>query len=180
MRIIGGKYRGKKLYSPEGDMVRPTSDKTREAMFNILRSRKGCDFSGLNLLDVFCGSGAFSLEAVSQGFGFVTSVDVDIRNIQKNVKLFEAEKNKIKLIQTDVLRLNIKDNKYDVLFMDAPYNKGLTEPALEKAALCLRQGALCLIEVHKEEKCNLPNGYVQIDERKYGLAKIIIAVFEGM
>ena len=71
MRIIGGKYRGKKLFSPESDNIRPTSDRAREALFNILRSKSGGNFSEMKLLDIFCGSGAFALEAISQGFSEV-------------------------------------------------------------------------------------------------------------
>ena len=68
MRIIGGKYRGKKLISPSSENVRPTSDKAREALFNILRSRLSGGFAQLKLVDIFAGSGAFALEALSQGF----------------------------------------------------------------------------------------------------------------
>ena len=87
MRIIGGKYRGKKLFSPRSENVRPTSDMTREALFNIMRNRLGQDFSSLKLIDIFSGSGAFGLEALSQGFAKVTLVDIDINDLQKNVKL---------------------------------------------------------------------------------------------
>ena len=95
MRIIGGKYRGKKLFSPVSENVRPTSDKAREALFNILRNRLGGNFTEYKLLDVFAGSGAFGLEALSQGFAKVGLVDIDTKDLHKNVKLFENEKAKI-------------------------------------------------------------------------------------
>ena len=174
MRIIGGKYRGKKLFSPESENVRPTSDKAREALFNILRSKLGSDFSCLKLLDVFCGSGAFALEAVSQGFSEVCMVDIDTKSAIKNAKLFENEKANIKIIKADARNFVLGPNKYDVLFMDAPYNKGLTEPALVCASKFLQKNALCLIELHKDEVLVLPQNFKLIDERKYGLAKIVI------
>ena len=90
MRIIGGKYRGKNLISPGGAQVRPTSDRAREALFSILRSKLGFDFSGYKLLDVFAGSGAFGLEALSLGFSEIALVDKEPLPVQKNVRFFPA------------------------------------------------------------------------------------------
>lgn len=175
MRIIGGKYRGKKLISPESVGVRPTSDRAREALFNILRSRLG-SFSEYKFIDVFCGTGAFALEALSQGFAKAAAVDIDVRAITKNAKLFPAEKEHLQIINIDAAKLKGAP-EYDVLFMDAPYNKNLSEPALRAVSSMLKKSALCLIEVHKDEKLILPAGFEQIEERRYGIAKIIIAVF---
>lgn len=179
MRIIGGRYRGKKLISPASDKVRPTSDKAREALFNILRSRLGNDFGNFSLIDVFSGSGAFGLEALSQGFAFVALVDIDTRDLQKNTVLFANEQSRIKVVRADAAQTFALPEKYDVLFMDAPYNKGLTEKALVNAKAVLAKGALCLIEVEKNEVCTLPEEYKLLDERRYGLAKILIAEFIG-
>ncbi len=177
MRIIGGKYRGKKLISPVSDKVRPTSDRAREALFNILRSRLGADFRQLKLLDLFAGSGAFALEAISQGFAKVTMIDIDTSNLLKNVNLFALEKDKISVIKADLTKTFVVDDKYDVLFMDAPYQQGFTEKALASCCLCLNSGALCLIELRKDEILNLPSKYRYIDEKRYGMAKVIIAEF---
>ncbi len=177
MRIIGGKYRGKKLFSPESANVRPTSDRAREALFSILRSKLG-NFDGHKLIDVFCGTGAFALEALSQGFAKVAVVDMDIRAVSKNAALFAAERANIQIINCDAARLRGVP-EYDVLFMDAPYNKGLSEPALAAVASMLKTNALCLIEVHKDEQLNLPEQYELLQERRYGLAKVIIARFAG-
>ena len=177
MRIIGGKYRGKKLFSPRSENVRPTSDMTREALFNIMRNRLGQDFSSLKLIDIFSGSGAFGLEALSQGFAKVVLVDIDINDLQKNAKLFENEKNKIEIIQADVTKVIPVNDKFDVVFMDAPYNKGLSEKALISVVKCLNNGALCMIELAKNEICTLPENYRLLDERTYGIAKGLIAEF---
>lgn len=177
MRIIGGKYRGKKLFSPASENVRPTSDKAREALFNIMRSRLGQDFSSLKLIDIFSGSGAFALEALSQGFAKVTLVDIDTKDLQKNVKLFECEKAKIEVVKADVTKLIPVNDKFDVVFMDAPYNKGLSEKALLMVAKCLNNGALCMVELAKDEICEFPERYRILDERIYGIAKVVIAEF---
>ena len=92
--------------------------------------------------------------------------------------MFAAEKSKIELINCDAARLRGAP-EYDVLFADAPYNKGLTEPALKAASAMLKANALCLIEVHKDEALNLPDGYELCEERRYGLAKVVIARFLG-
>lgn len=177
MRIIGGRYRGKKLISPASSAVRPTSDKAREALFNILRSRLGGNFNKLRLLDIFAGSGAFGLEALSQGFAEVILLDIDTGDLQKNAALFASEQNRIKIVRADATEKFALTEKYDVLFMDAPYNKGLTEKALINTVEVLKPGALCLIEVEKNEMCVLPPRYKLLDERRYGLAKVLIAEF---
>ena len=177
MRIIGGKYRGKKLISPQSSAVRPTSDRTREALFNILRHYFHNDFSNCRLLELFCGSGSFSLEAVSQGFETITAVDIDVSSILKNIKLFPKEDKRIEVVKSDVCRLSMLKSKHNVLFMDPPYNQNMVYIALEQVAKYLDDNAICLIEMHKDEEYCLPNGYHFIEERRYGIAKIIIARF---
>ena len=176
MRIIGGKYRGKKLISPTSGEVRPTSDKAREALFNILRSRLG-DFQNLKLADIFSGTGAFGFEALSQGFSHVTLLDKNLENIQKNLKLFSMETSKVSLVKADATHSFSLPEKYDVLFMDAPYHQGLSELALENCKIFLNRGALCLVEIAKDEEILLPREYDLFDERRYGLAKVIFATF---
>ena len=182
MRIIGGKYRGKNLISPGGAQVRPTSDRAREALFSILRSKLGFDFSGYKLLDVFAGSGAFGLEALSQGFSEIALVDKEPLSLQKNVRLFPAEASRIEVFKADACFIPKAKAEYDVLVMEAPYRQNLTEPALRELAAknWLKNGALCLVEIHKDEKLNLPEQFEQTDERRYGLAKVIFAKFKAV
>ncbi len=181
MRIIGGQYRGKKLISPDDIGVRPTSDRAREALFNILRSKLGNEWSDLRLLDVFAGSGAFSLEAISRGMGEVLLVDIDTRLLLRNKALFPNEKSKIKVLQADALRLPKAMCSYDLLFMDAPYLKGMTEPVLQGLAggNWLKDGALCMIEIARDEELMLPAKFVLVDERIYGAARVVFARFEA-
>lgn len=175
MRIIGGKYRGKKLYSPEAEGVRPTSDRAREAIFNILNSKLDEGFEAYKMLDVFAGTGAMGLEGLSRGMKSVALIDLDIRNLKRNVGLFPNEKDKIKIISQDVSKLLAAPEKFDIVFLDAPYKKGLSFKALEELSAkgWLVPDALCLVEIEKSEKLEIPEGFEKIDERKYGLARIV-------
>ena len=178
MRIIGGKYRGKKLLTPDGNAVRPPSDRMREALFNILYSRVG-PLTEINVLDVFAGTGAFGLESISRGAKSVTMIDKDTKLIAKNTSLFPEEKNKINIIQADATNLLTATKKYHLLFMDAPYAQGLTKKALLSLSQkkWLINGALCLIETRRDEILQLPKNFNFIEERLYGLAKISILTY---
>ncbi|MBR1841331.1 MAG: RsmD family RNA methyltransferase [Alphaproteobacteria bacterium] len=90
MRIVAGKYRGKKLWAPTGKDVRPTSERAREALFSILYSKIGGNYSAMNIADIYAGTGAFGFEALSRGFKSVTFVDIDTTAVRKNAKLFPA------------------------------------------------------------------------------------------
>ncbi len=175
MRIVGGKYRGKKLWTPEGKEVRPTSERAREAIFNILYSKLGGDYSNLNLLDIFCGTGAFGFEALSRGFAHITFADIDTVPVNKNAKLFVAEKERFDIIKTDATHLSRARRKYDMVFMDAPYAKGLTEQALEQLLLqgWLNEKAICVVELRNDERFLLPETLELLDERVYGLARVL-------
>ena len=175
MRIIAGNYRGKKLFSPESDKVRPTADRAREALFNILHSSLEKDWSAYKLLDVFAGTGAFALEALSRGAAAVALIDKDTRSLEKNVALCPKEKDRSSVFRQNVLSLPPSAGRYDLLFMDAPYNQGLSEPALRELAAkgWLKPGALCLVEVEKNEQLHIPACYEWQEERIYGLAKVI-------
>ncbi len=173
MRIIGGKYRGKKLFTPENNDVRPTADRAREAVFNILASKLENRWTEYNLLDVFSGTGAFALEALSRGVNSICLIDKNTKLSAKNAGLFPQEKEYIKLITADALSLPPASRRYNLIFMDAPYQKGLSAPALAELydKGWLDEVALCIVEVEKTEKLNIPETFDVLDERIYGLAK---------
>ena len=175
MRIVGGKYRGKKLWAPQGKNVRPTSERAREAIFNILYSKLGGDYSQLNLLDIFCGTGAFGFEALSRGFKHVSFVDTDTAPILHNAKLFASEQEKFEIIKADATHLPHAKRRYDIIFMDAPYAKGLTAAAVEQIIKndWPAERAILIIEIRKDEDLDLPSDYELIDERIYGLARML-------
>jgi 16S rRNA (guanine966-N2)-methyltransferase len=174
MRIIAGKYRGKKLFSPDTKDVRPTSDRARESIFNILNSRFSSDYSKYNLLDIYAGTGAFGFEALSRGFASVTFIDKNTENIQKNAKLFPNEQAKINILKADATNLPKINKTFDLVFMDAPYSLGLTEKTLLQLVQknWLSDNVLCIVETQKNEEFALHKSLEIIDERIYGIAKI--------
>ena len=175
MRIISGQYRGKKLFSPSSDKVRPTSDRAREALFNILHATLENPWPEYRFLDVFGGTGAVGFEALSRGAKQVCLIDIDPQTILKNAALFPAEQKHIKIIRADAMHLPLAVEAYDIAFLDAPYQKGLSEKALLQLheQKWLKNKALCLVEVEKSEELSVPPCYQIFDERLYGLAKII-------
>ena len=175
MRIVGGQYRGKKLWSPIGKDVRPTSERVREAIFNILYSKLGNDYSKKFLLDIFAGTGAFGYEALSRGFNFVSFMDKDTTAVLKNAKLFPKESDRIHIIKADATAMPHAYRKYDMVFMDAPYALGLTEIALQQLIeqQWLQDQAICIVEIRKDERWPLPEAFELLDERVYGLARIL-------
>ncbi len=179
MRIVAGKYRSKKLYTPKNMDVRPTSERAREALFNIINSRFGADYSGFDLLDIFAGTGAFGFEGLSRGVNSVTFIDINTELVKKNASLFASEKEKIKIIQSDATNLPRASKKYNFVFSDAPYDKGLSEKALAQLGLkgWLADGALCVVEIRHSEKFLLPQNFEQLDERIYGQAKVLFLRF---
>lgn len=181
MRIVAGKYRGKKLFSPKNDAVRPTSERAREALFNILNSRFGSDYSNFDLLDIFAGTGAFGFEGLSRGMKSVTFVDINTDTVKKNAALFTDEKQKISIIKTDATSLPHTAKKYNFVFSDAPYDKGLSEKALNQLAnkSWLVDKALCIVEVRHNENLEIPQKFEQIDERIYGQAKVIFLQYNN-
>ncbi len=175
MRIVAGQYRGKKLFAPEGKDVRPTSERAREAVFNILNSRLGSDYSFIHLADVFAGTGAFGLEALSRGVASVTLVDKDTTLAMKNAKMFAKEQDKIKVVKADALNLPRTRTKFNMVFMDAPYAKGLTEEVLKQLIVkeWLAKNFICIVEIRYDEHIDIPEEYEVKDERAYGLAKVL-------
>ncbi|MBR1648424.1 MAG: 16S rRNA (guanine(966)-N(2))-methyltransferase RsmD [Alphaproteobacteria bacterium] len=172
MRIIGGTYRGKKLFSPLNDNIRPTADKARQALFNILDTNYINDWNKVFLADIFSGTGAFAFEAVSRGAKGVVLVDIDIKTSAKNALLFPNEKNKIRLIKSDVSKIPAPRQTFAVIFCDAPYHQGLSEKAI--AAVLnkkwLADDGVLIVETASDEKLLIPDELQLIEERRYGIA----------
>jgi 16S rRNA (guanine966-N2)-methyltransferase len=174
MRIISGCYKGKKLFTPSDDRIRPTSDRAREAIFNILFSSLDRPFSECRVLDVFSGSGALGIEAISRGAIEALFVDIDLSLTKKNV-LNVGAKN-VSFIERDARKLPTSLKKFDLVFMDAPYNKGLSEPSLsnllEKGYLS--DDAILVVEVARDEELVFSDEFRVLDTRVYGACKILI------
>ena len=149
MRIISGTKRGKVLFTPKDERIRPTTDRAREALFSIIQSKIGDELQAISVLDIFSGTGAFGLEAASRGAKSVTFVDIDLRLTEKNAKLCGFDN--LNFIKRDARLLPPTAKKYDLIFLDAPYNLGLSEPTLKNL---IKQGdvapaALIIVETAK-------------------------------
>ena len=180
MRIIGGLSRGKKLLSPSTTDIRPTADKARESVFNILFSKLDKQWQEITIADIFCGTGAFGLEAISRGVKQVTLVDINTNAAAKNVALFPQEKNKISLIKANAINLPFSAKQYDVIFMDAPYQQNLSEKTLASVIekKWLSPNGICIVETAHDEELPIPENMEVIDIRKYGIAKFHFITFK--
>lgn len=191
MRIIGGKMRGKKLVSPETEATRPTSDRARESLFNILDNDLRLhekSWADVVFADVFAGTGAVGIEALSRGAKFGCFFEIDkgaLKSLRQNLSSLEKQS----IILGDALNppraesimepfaraaggrgVPIESKAVDILFMDAPYGRGLWEQALIRFD---RQGWInadthIIIEIDKSENGALPSGFDLSDKRAYG------------
>lgn len=121
MRIISGIYNRRILYTPDSDRVRPTSDRAKESLFNMLSVRY--DFDGMEILDLFCGTGNLGLECLSRGAAMCCFVDKDIKLVRKNIEMLKAS-DKCETVRSDVimfLKTTVKKN-FDMVFSDPPYD----------------------------------------------------------
>ena len=179
MRIIAGKYRGKKLFTPDSKDVRPTSDRAREALFSIIYSRLG-SLSTSKVLDVFAGTGAFGFEALSRGAAKVGFIDKDTKLVKKNLSLFVSESSKVGIFNYDALSLPQSKEAYNLIFSDAPYAKELSHKAINELANkgWIENKALCIVETRKDEELLAGESFHLLDERVYGLAKVRIYIYE--
>ena len=175
MRIVGGIYRGKKLFSPQNTAVRPTSERAREAIFNILYSHLGGNYENMVLADIFAGTGAFGFEAISRGMQHVTFVDQNTETVERNAKMFDKERDKFAIIKANALNLPRLNRNFDIIFMDAPYAQGLSQKVLSEIITknWLKNNGICIVEVNKNEVFDLIDGFEFIDTRIYGIAKIL-------
>lgn len=183
MRIISGKHRGRRIAMTEGVDIRPTSGRTREAIFNILvHGSFGRDgdspIIGKRVVDIFCGSGGLGLEALSRGAEHVTFIDRNPQSLalaRENIEHFK-ETETTSLIRSDSTQLPPAPFPCTVAFADPPYDKGMAAPALKslKANGWLEENALVVLELSSHELLHIPEGYELLDERKYGNSKVLI------
>ncbi len=183
MRIIGGRHRGRPLTAPKGADTRPTADRVRESVFNILEHGLdgGIGLTGRSIADVFAGTGAFGLEALSRGAVHATFIDNDPasqRCIRKNAGgLGEARNITLLRLVADHLPPPPRAAKAPVAlaFLDPPYQSGLAVPALKGLAArgWLEDEAICVVEVAAAEPFDAAGGFRVEEERTYGAARII-------
>lgn len=129
MRVVSGEFKGAQLFSPKNEGVRPTSDRVKVCLFDLLMARMS--FVGINCLDLFCGSGALGIEALSRGAAHCTFCDVDLSTVKRNLQKVKVA-DRAQLIAGDYKSsLNkLKGQAYDLIFLDPPYGKGFEFDAL--------------------------------------------------
>lgn len=167
MRIIAGRWRGRPLKTPADRRIRPTTDRLRERLFNILMHKDGVRLAGGAVADLFAGTGALGLEALSRGAGWLTLVERDpaaCALIQHNLRALGATAD---LVRGDATALPPAPRAHDLLLMDPPYGQGLAMPALKSAAAqgWLAAGAVAVLEQAASDPLDLPNGFSVLDSR---------------
>ncbi|AXS39457.1 16S rRNA (guanine(966)-N(2))-methyltransferase RsmD [Breoghania sp. L-A4] len=179
MRIVAGRFKGAALAAPKGSATRPTSDRLRETIFNILAHGLDVKLDGMRVLDLFAGTGALGLEALSRGAGFCTFIEeaAEPRGlIRRNIETMGLT-GATKLFRRDATKLGEAGTvaPFDVVFADPPYRKGLGEKALASAAAggWLKPGALCVLEEDAKAEITLPDGFELLDERVSGDSKVL-------
>ncbi|MEI8134850.1 MAG: 16S rRNA (guanine(966)-N(2))-methyltransferase RsmD [bacterium] len=189
MRIIAGKYKSRSLLAPKGDTTRPTSDRARESLFNVLQN--WIDFDGINVLDLFAGSGAFAFEALSRGSNSVTLVEQNrkvIETINANAKILEVGSD-LQVIQKDVYvwlaqRANpiSPTSEYNLIFADPPYDDPRTLTDLPKTLFSgrlLTSDSIVIIEHRKGSQVGIPDNALCIKELQAGEAMFTIMRSRG-
>jgi len=170
LRIIGGEWRGRKLRFPDAPNLRPTPDRVRETVFNWLAPI----IHGARCLDLFAGSGALGLEALSRGAAFTTFVDNHkkvTQALENHIELLSAN-DKAEVLQMDGVKfLNTEAKVYDVVFLDPPYQLNFMEkvvPLLEENN-CLSDNAMLYLEIEKRQSLpELPENWKMLKEKTAG------------
>jgi 16S rRNA (guanine966-N2)-methyltransferase len=182
MRIVGGQYRGRTLAAPDDERTRPTSDRVREAVFNIL-THGVPDFAleHVRVLDLFAGTGALGIEALSRGAGYCLFVEEDAEArgiIRRNIDSFGLT-GITKIFRRDATALGPASNRgtFGLVFLDPPYDKALAERALTSAATgqWLAAHAVAVIEERKGADVALPAGFTALDQRTWGDTQVLFA-----
>jgi 16S rRNA (guanine966-N2)-methyltransferase len=181
VRIVGGVHRGRRLIAPAGEAVRPTSDRAREALFNILThgdfAASGPPFAGRCVLDAFAGTGACGLEALSRGASqaaFIEQGREALAILRRNIAAL-GEEDHANIVAGDAARPPRAPFASAVVFLDPPYRSGLAAAALAALAQAgwIAPGALAVVEIAASEGLPPPAGFSIVDERVYGAARLV-------
>lgn len=177
MRIIGGTYRGKKLINPPNEAIRPTTDRMRETLFNMLEHGAGPGIRGSRILDLFAGSGALGIEALSRNAEHVTFVDNDhssMKLVKRNTALI-GDPDNASYISLDGTKIT-SSTPYDIILIDPPYNEGLIELALQNilGRALLSDTGVIVIEYASNKEFEIPTQFTELKKKKIGEATFSI------
>lgn len=175
VRIIAGQYRGRRVLYSESDNLRPTPDRVRENLFNILQNH----IPGAAVLELFAGTAAFSFEALSRGAAYAVIADKSgecIKNIKQNIDAFKLTADKYNLLHADYLYAvkMLKGKNFDIIFIDPPFESGFYTDCI-KAVIdsgVARDGSVIVTESSAEKEFDLPESAECLDIRIYGTVKL--------
>jgi len=185
MRVVGGRLRGRALAAPGSRAIRPTSERLRESIFDILEHRYPGRIEGRRIVDLFAGSGALAIEALSRGAKFALLVDngaearallranVEALGLGGVTRIWRADATKLGAAPTGP--------PFSLAFIDPPYGENLAGPALAALAAggWLDDDALCVVEEAAKAEVVTPPGLAPVDERTYGDTRIVILARDG-
>lgn len=181
MRIVGGRFKGRALASPKTWAVRPTSDRLRETVFNVLAHAYDDPVTDARVLDLFAGTGALGLEALSRGAAYALFVDDSAEGrglVRANIETLGVA-GITKVFRRDATRLGpVHPNApFSLVFCDPPYGRNLAPQALASALAggWLQPGALCLVEEAADNEVTLPEGFTVMEKRDYGETQVVFA-----
>ncbi len=173
MRVVGGKLRSRPIAGPKSDAVRPTSDRLREALFNILTHSYGDPVAGARVLDLFAGTGALGIEAISRGADYALFVDdgVEARALLRDNVESLGLGGVTRIFRRDASRLGPAHplDPFSLVFIDPPYGKGLAEKSLISArdGGWLMPEALLVVEEAADAGFKTPEGFIELERRRY-------------
>ncbi len=177
MRVITGTARGRRLISPEGLDVRPTTDKVKESLFNIIQF----DLEGAVVLDLFSGSGQLGIEALSRGAEKVVFVDSSRKSldvVKKNIDLCKFSDKSVAVLSDAFTFLKTTKEKFDIVFLDPPYRKKLCDASLELLSDCLNKNAVVICETEVDEVLPENCGKLFL-EKEYNYSSIKLSVYRA-
>ena len=179
MRIVGGRLRGRNLASPASREIRPTADRLRESVFNILIHGYGDPISGARVIDLFAGTGALGIEAISRSAAFALFVDngTEARALLRNNIEALGLGGVTKVFRRDATNLGAAHpvEPFSLVFLDPPYGKGLAEQALAslRDGAWLAPGALLVVEEAKAAALAAPEGFAELERRAYDDTELV-------
>ncbi len=176
-RIISGKYKGRKLAVAEGRDIRPTTDRMRERVFSMLTHHRYPDIKGANVADLFAGTGALGLEALSRGAKHITFVEKSpksLQNLEYNIDILKVS-DEVSVLKASARVLPPASISFDFIFMDPPYRTGLVTPALESilSSNWLADGGVIITELASDDDIEFPEALKIVDERIQGQQRVV-------
>jgi len=186
MRVISGSFKGKKILEPKDFETRPLKDLTKESIFNIIKhsNKFKISLADSDILDLFSGVGSFGIECLSRGAKsvvFVENYDGVLPILKKNLYDLKSTQN-YEIIEKNIVDSDIFSNlkkKFNIIFLDPPYKYKNLENLLKNIydEKILNKNGIIIIHRHKNEKDIMPKQYKKIEEKKYGISKIMFLIF---